>query len=529
MIICLARLNPQNQVAVAKVINCLNDPDADVADTAAWHLHEFDGDKKAGISILAGLLENPDPKRRKAAVLALSDFKQEAAFAIPKMKVLLSDSNVQVRQAATSALWLMKLPAEEGIRIFSERLRDSDPLVRDRAAGALKGYGNEAKDCVELIAAHLESSHGKDCTLSLDTLAEIGPDAKAAIPSLTKALRDPAFETERVAKALWKIGRNAELVLPALIELVKTKKDEGACDVIADIGPAAKSAVPALIEAVQSADWDLQWAAVDALGRIGPDAAQAVPALIEAAIQGHGQVPSAASKALAEIGKASVEPIGEKLQSGSKERDFLLDALAQIGPPAKPALPAVKACFEDKNDTVRYWAAIAYGKIDPDSLEPVKVLATALEKSNESFVRLQAALALSGLGEKARAALPVLDQMNTEMGDKILKKQHLRFPSLGDELKGVRRDLADLELWLATAIAIAQIDKRESMVSILNAGLEYSQTTIVLKSAEALGAIGPKAREALPELEKLSKHKDEAVQKCAREAIRKIRGESVKP
>ncbi len=47
------------------------------------------------------------------------------------------------------------------------------------------------------------------------------------------------------------------------------------------IGPTAKAAVPALIEALKDPEWDVRSYAAQALGRIGPEAKAAVPALIE--------------------------------------------------------------------------------------------------------------------------------------------------------------------------------------------------------------------------------------------------------
>jgi HEAT repeat protein len=73
----------------------------------------------------------------------------------------------------------------------------------------------------------------------------------------------------------------------------------GAASVLGEIGPAAKDAVPDLIEALK--DRDMRPIAVGALGRIGPAAKDAVPALIEALKDQHFIVCNAAAKALEQI------------------------------------------------------------------------------------------------------------------------------------------------------------------------------------------------------------------------------------
>ena len=55
-----------------------------------------------------------------------------------------------------------------------------------------------------------------------------------------------------------------------------------AAQILKNLGPKAKSAVPALIHALQDSDQDVVLFAAQALGRIGPDAQEAVPALQEA-------------------------------------------------------------------------------------------------------------------------------------------------------------------------------------------------------------------------------------------------------
>ena len=54
-----------------------------------------------------------------------------------------------------------------------------------------------------------------------------------------------------------------------------------AAELLGRIGPEARQAVPALMEAMKAPDSVLCACAIEALGEIGPDAKQAIPAIVE--------------------------------------------------------------------------------------------------------------------------------------------------------------------------------------------------------------------------------------------------------
>ena len=60
--------------------------------------------------------------------------------------------------------------------------------------------------------------------------------------------------------------------------------------VLARIGPEAKAAVPALIQALKNADSEVFGSVAMALGEIGPEARAAVPVLIQALREGNSQI-----------------------------------------------------------------------------------------------------------------------------------------------------------------------------------------------------------------------------------------------
>lgn len=136
------------------------------------------------------------------------------------------------------------------------------------------------------------------------------------------------------ARALCRVGQRADAALPVLIsqlDAAETRSD--ALDGLRLLGATAAAAVPALAALLpdrRASTWDR---VVEVLGCIGPQAKEAVPALIEA-VQACGvdQV-SAPVRALASIGDPRALPALEALAAAGKDervRQAAKHALARI-------------------------------------------------------------------------------------------------------------------------------------------------------------------------------------------------------
>ena len=103
-----------------------------------------------------------------------------------------------------------------------------------------------------------------------------------SVAELERMLRDsdPAVQTQG-AFGLGRLGPQARSAVPALIEALKKDANvrQNAARALGQIGPEAKEAVPALIDALGDSEWSVRRQAALALGQVGPDARPAVPAL----------------------------------------------------------------------------------------------------------------------------------------------------------------------------------------------------------------------------------------------------------
>jgi len=183
---------------------------------------------------------------------------------------------------------------------------------------------------------------------------------------------------------------------------------EAAADALAESGPQAVDAVPALLQALKNEerDWALRQAASDALGAIG---SEAVPALIEALADEDEQVRRAAAGALRDMGPQAGDAIPALIQT-LRDKDVSMDAASALGEIGPQAIPALVEAVDDRDAQVRRGAILALGFIGPEAKEAAPLIIQALEGDAEWLVRSGAANALGWIKPDASEAVPALVQ-----------------------------------------------------------------------------------------------------------------------
>jgi len=356
---------------------------------------------------------------------------------------------------------------------------------------ALGCFGPEAKAAVPDLIEAFRQGQSKD--EAIVALVAIGAGTDVTIPALIERFLKEGcvhrtgmgsfFYNPYVENSLARIGGPA---VPALLEVLKgPNKDMRVCaaSVLGEIGPAARTAVPSLIEAIERPDADreakiLKSHAVRALGRIGPEAKAAVPilnrlldqALKPAPAEGHNNAFDAAT-ALAEIG---APPVGKLLDTFLRKGDsFAARQLAWLGPKACEAVPSLRAALTDKQLEVRVSAAVALAYIEPSEAESIPALIEGLNHLDDNTLDVQEVpQALARLGPKARAAIPTLVGL-------------------------VRKRCEDWDVHMA----LVQIDPEgKECVPALISALDHEDYHVVDVVANCLGLLGPKAKDAVPAL-----------------------------
>lgn len=200
---------------------------------------------------------------------------------------------------------------------WARDLSSEDAAARHEAIAAIGTFGADAADAVPAVAGLLDSPDPVDRQLASFALARMAPASQGAVPALARALGDDLAD----------VRMNAALALCSL-------------------GAAARPAVPALIAALRRGGngtrvglfyFNVREMTAVALGRASAGTAEGVPALTEA------------------------------LRAARTERSRIATAraLGEVGPPARPAVPELRALLgSDRGDGVEEAAREALEKIE---------------------------------------------------------------------------------------------------------------------------------------------------------------------
>ncbi|MCS7015558.1 MAG: HEAT repeat domain-containing protein [Gemmatales bacterium] len=188
-------------------------------------------------------------------------------------------------------------------------------------------------------------------------------------------------------------------------------------------------------------------------------------------------------------------------------------ALEKLGPQAKPAVAALRVALKDPDQFVRRFAARALGAIGPDAAAAVPDLISLLSSPQ----REEAEAAVSALGKIGKPAVKALSQALESTQDPLL-------------LRTLAKTLGSLGSEAAPAVpALVQRLKNPPKVPAKADGLA-TRVEVLAAIVEALGNIGPAAKEAVGEIKNLladkllAKNKD--FRAIANTAIKKISGKS---
>ena len=283
---------------------------------ARWHaldvVARIGREARSATPLILEAIEEENANMRAQAVRALAAV-AEPGLALPRLIEALKDESDRVRRAAAEGLAGYGDSAKPAVSVLIRTLKDDSGGSAGRAAAlALRKIG---KPAVAALVADLADNPRKDVMM---LLGKMGPAAREAVPALVALTRDDDVGMRCAARlAMWRIDRAHECnrALFDNLRLDLKGPDEARVDVCAavgEIGPEAKSMVPALLEALREQDSVAQDFVAEALGHIGAEARAAIPALVEALRPPNTSLAARAGEALKRIdpkaaAKAGVE------------------------------------------------------------------------------------------------------------------------------------------------------------------------------------------------------------------------------
>jgi HEAT repeat protein len=541
---------------------------------------------KAALPELLTATADADPRPRWHAARAIGLIGEDAISALPTLVKLLGDEDPIVVMQAASAIGLVRqddgrdpIPEADAalyaatIEPLARACVHADPRVRRAAARNLRIVHSDPRALAGVLCDMLDDSDPSAVLPAVETLAELEDHS---VPVLLAALAEPKSRHWAMV-ALAEIGPEAATAVPTLAKIAAEGELEDRLQAIltlAEIGPEAATAAPALLAALESGAGPLPAAAAFALGRarvaaaddalaraaagddaflgsiaawaraeIKPqDAALVADALarLRRGISADGQavrkgaisglsdiaenldeagrgalagefvtlledpdeeVGVAAGAALVRLGSVAVPALRRRLaEPGCRLQT--LGVLGAIGSPAAAAVPDVAAFLTDPDPEVASEAAVALAAVGAAAEPAVELLRKLLGDETPADLRYSAAFALGRVGPAAEAAVPRLVELSKS----------------SDEI------MATLAVWAALKIDPADRSLFDAAIPLLRRALRGEREVVRLEAAVALGDIGPPAKSAIPVLELVSEDDPNSdVREAAAGALAKIR------
>ncbi len=373
---------------------------------------------------------------RIQAIMDLADFGSKAEPALPDLLDALTTKNEDLRLNASITLAKIGKPA---IGPVSKLLTDDDADVRFYAVW---------------------------------TIGSIGPEAKAATPTIIKLMNDKNDSVRR--KAAFALGRLAGDPMKTISVLVAAFKDENddvrqsAGDALSKFGGAA---VKPLIGLLKSDSLKARLQAATSLGDVGSEAKDAVPLLKDLLLAKEEANAHHYANVLAKIGKSAVPALDAALHdSRPNVRQVASQAMVQVG---ADAVPALVDALGDKNVDVRRLAAQTLWLMRIGDKSVVIALAFGLADEDDIF-RQTCINALANLGAQAKLAGPKLKEALVDMNQNIRNQAYNLLQQIGDDPRPTLRK------GLESKSDKVRINTASLMV---NVGLDVNDATPVLVGA----------------------------------------------
>ncbi len=315
--------------AVPSLIEALSHREKIIREYAASTLGEIGSPANDSFAALTVLLSDNEKWVRYQAVVAIGKVGADTSKVVPLLEGVFRRPNEahSVRKAALAALHNSDPQGEMAVPLLIEGLQSPDAEIVAGAAQTLGKFHARARSAVRVLNDQLHSKKRRGesyadivytMPVRLDiirALADIGPEAAVAVPTLKLFLAGEALkDAPRIV--LWEGKHEAEIIqvwaAAALVRIVPNQPD-------------AKAGFEFLVRKLREVSEEptqAQADAAEALGTIGTDAAIAV--LIQAL----------EAEDTSEYGSLRVS---------------VANALGDIGPPAKAAIPALRKALQVKN------------------------------------------------------------------------------------------------------------------------------------------------------------------------------------
>jgi HEAT repeat protein len=484
---------------------------------AAQMLWEMEpGALKEVIAALVAELKSNNPQGWLAAVQTLAQIGPDAKEAIPALV-----SAIQRPAAGGYAYQMVHALARMGpdaVEPLVKLIKGNDRNVRSQAIASLGQMGPEV---LPKLAPLLTSEDAQTRTDAFVAVRLHGSAAKIVLPQLIEGLKRPDASVKHLAvQAIMAIGPEAKDAVPALIAALKDSTfhqyyRSSIPQALGRIGPAAKEALPELTRIMNEGQTPERFRAAEALLAIEPENSEprkvlldllkspmtfgeATPAQILGVLARHDADPAQVFAALRDAWK-SLPNFNARLS--------LVQVVTNNYPNEKEAVALLRDWLKEDNGNIRQAAAIALSQHGEAGKDAAPVLVELIKGNVRPLGLAPLYMAFAYLGPAARADLPFLTERwkaETQFDHRLALAQALL--SIDKEQGKPAKEWLESQLTQNTALApavgvvMAKVDPKNAKLlpALMKAARESNTPYQTAQVCEALGLLGPDAKEAAP-------------------------------
>jgi HEAT repeat protein len=277
--LALGHIGPPARAAANALAQRVNDPDLGTRQNVLTALRSVGGaDPKILVPRLLDVLQKDQSVNRNLALDLLGQQGTAAADAVPWLVAELKrpqQTQAHLKLAETLGRIDRERAKKEAVPLLRQLAEDLN--LRVPATAALWRIDPDDRQPLTVLVETLERTAGYAQQLAAEALGTFGDAARPAIPALRNVLNstDPSVRVN-AARSLWQITGDTNTTLPVLIDALR--KQQGyfrtrAADKLGEMGSAARSAVPALLEKRHDPDLGVRAAVIRAVQKIDPEAA----------------------------------------------------------------------------------------------------------------------------------------------------------------------------------------------------------------------------------------------------------------
>ncbi len=448
---------------------------------------------------------------RVAAMEALDQFNELPIEALPALRRLtVAEPPGQVRLRAVFAV----VRSGEKLDTVWPAVRENMKYLGNRMDGEdgkklLHGLDRAKATIVPLLAKELADEDVSRCAAAAQLLAHLGPSARSAIPALSRVIKE---EPERLPdEAEWPARTWAAIA-------------------VVHMGEPPAEFVPLLIQAHNTISSQLK--NLESRGLENGENRQryrairevlvlvarihesrVLPSLMELLGVNRGNDREAAAALLLDIHKAKTAPVvkalGDALLVGDVSlREEAAKLLVTIGRDGREALPALHAALTDPEPSVRIRAAVALWRIEGKAEDVLPILREEL-KNPDSEVRVEAVKALGELGTAAESCLAdVANCWGDEAFNVVREDIYAFFRITPDAVPALLKVLEHKNAAARAEAARLLGEFGPAAMAPLIRTIDRTEGDVRIAAVEALNRHGEAAKDALPVLRPLLKHGD---------------------